>query len=708
MNLHPLVPSHMSSSQIGNSQTPVWQIALSQFAFICAVLASLAVLLNDIYYVSQDQYVLTALLWLLGFIFAFLSAPKGLMAMLFCLPLVANLHRYIEIISPNTIVAIPMPGIDLVAGFFYGWILNSWLRKKDAPFSSITQFIPWQVGLIPVLITVSTLLSIARNLRMSAASTSLDGLIFNVIHFRPIYWDRRPDFLPIGDWIAYCLAAALCGMVIRTLFNCNYDRWNSILFRPLIAGLFMSACIGILQSITGLGLPAELLSFRKDALGYAAFGMQPDLHAYAAHMLLGVLGLWGYFFICKSKTEKYLILVTVGLSILGLIASKSRASLIFGLLGIILLFFIFIYFRYRPLFRVLSLVTFSFLLLALAGFWIFLQGGGNLAGLQWVNELYTESQKMNWSSLSDLTGLFGSRLEIWSAALNMGGTFPLLGIGQGDFFRLSSIISFSRSYFLEHNGGENAHNYFLQTFAETGLVGIGIFLFIFLWPWFHAEKKGILIPAGVALASLIIGNIFGHAFLVRELLLIGAALMGLIYALSLHSNPPIYQQVHEHMRTKRWLKIGLALIAVLALLEAISSFYRKPFGWGTDCFVRQEISQDGWTSGLWEERMVPGQTQIRLEASPLRPNLIKKPVQGILEILVWEPGKGKIPIAEQTLNWTSNQTQTFNLVIPAQYQSIPQVITARLTLSSCYTPRNLGINTDERRLGLKVENVRID
>ena len=343
----------------------------------------------------------------------------------------------------------------------------------------------------------------------------------------------------------------------------------------------------------------------------------------------------------------------------------------------------------------------------LAGFWIFLRGGGNLAGLQWVNELYTESQKMNWSSLSDLTGLFGSRLEIWSAALNMGGTFPLLGIGQGDFFRLSSIISFSRSYFLEHNGGENAHNYFLQTFTETGLVGIGIFLFIFLWPWFHAEKKGILIPAGVALASLMIGNIFGHAFLVRELLLIGAALMGLIYALSLHSKLPIHQQVHEHMR-KRWLKIGLTLIAVLALLEAISSFYRKPFGWGADCFVRQEISQDGWTSGLWEERMVPGQTQIRLEASPLRPNLIKKPVQGILEILVWEPGKGKIPIAEQTLNWTSNQTQTFNLVIPAQYQSIPQVITARLTLSSCYTPRNLGINTDERRLGLKVENVRID
>jgi hypothetical protein len=124
--------------------------------------------------------------------------------------------------------------------------------------------------------------------------------------------------------------------------------------------------------------------------------------------------------------------------------------------------------------------------------------------------------------------------------------------------------------------------------------------------------------------------------------------------------------------------------------------------------VRQEISQDGWTSGLWEERMVSGKTQIRLEASPLRPNIAKKPVQGILEILVWEPGKGKIPIAEQTLNWTSNQTQTFNLAIPAEYHSIPQVITARLTLSSCYTPRNLGINTDERRLGLKVENVRID
>jgi hypothetical protein len=60
-------------------------------------------------------------------------------------------------------------------------------------------------------------------------------------------------------------------------------------------GLAISAITGLIQAATGWGLPEALLQFRKDAFGYAAIGLQPDLHAFAAHMLLGLLVFGGTF-----------------------------------------------------------------------------------------------------------------------------------------------------------------------------------------------------------------------------------------------------------------------------------------------------------------------------------------------------------------------------------------------------------------------------
>jgi O-antigen ligase len=74
----------------------------------------------------------------------------------------------------------------------------------------------------------------------------------------------------------------------------------------------------------------------------------------------------------------------------------------------------------------------------------------------------TQMQSRRLDSLSDLGGMMGSRFEIWSAVTNMFSAYPLMGVGEGEFYRLSSNISFARSEFLQLNRGENAHNYFLQ------------------------------------------------------------------------------------------------------------------------------------------------------------------------------------------------------------------------------------------------------
>ena len=92
-------------------------------------------------------------------------------------------------------------------------------------------------------------------------------------------------------------------------------------------------------------------------------------------------------------------------------------------------------------------------------------------------------------------------------------------------------------------------------------------------------------------------------------------------------------------------------------------------------------------------------------ALPNRINIQKHTISGRLEMLVWIPGRGKVPVNVRDYEWTTNVPMTLYLDMPTEYDESPHVKSARLQLNSCYTPRNLGVNTDSRRLGVQIENV---
>ena len=90
---------------------------------------------------------------------------------------------------------------------------------------------------------------------------------------------------------------------------------------------------------------------------------------------------------------------------------------------------------------------------------------------------------------------------------------------------------------------------------------------------------------------------------------------------------------------------------------------------------------------------------------PNRSNIQKQAISGRLEMLVWVPGRGKVSVNAQDYQWTTNSPMTIRLDMPAEYDNSPYVKSVRLQLNSCYTPRNLGVNTDGRRLGMQIENI---
>lgn len=680
---------------------------LSLFGAFCAFIAALAVFFNDAFYFSQYGLTPSVLLLILAFALAFLPGAVGLACAIALLPLTAGIPSMANALFGVDWLAMPNPGLDLVAGLLMGLLLKSALqtRHKSEAVDSLLSC-PWPVGLVLIVISVSTVLAIARNLYMSATATSVKGLLFNLVHFRPLDW--RADYLPLGNWVAYAIAGSLILMVIAQLKKIPTEKRNAWIFRPIMLGLTISAVVGLIQAATGLGLSESQLGFRKDIFGYAAMGMQPDLHAFAAHMLLGVIGLWGYFFACKSRVEKFFIVVVFILCASALVASKSRASLVIALFALLMLGAIYFYRQSKKYFFI-SLVLFI-LIIGISIFGLNASSGVGVLGLGWVNELLAQAQNRRLGNLSDLGGMMGSRFEIWSAVINMFSAYPLMGVGEGEFYRLSSNISFARSEFLQLNHGENAHNYFLQVLAENGLLGILVFAIAFIAPYLAALNKKMILPAVIGLISLFLGNVFAHSFLVRENLLLGAALLGLLYVFAgdrRNNELPDLSSTKISKQYWRWIGATGLILMVLLAYEAYGSFGRLPFKAGIDCSVKElPIYKDGWTSGAWEERLPKGPLNIEFTLVPSRPQLEKNPLSVRLEMLSWEAGKGKVPINTITHQWSTGEPVTLRLELPSQYRNSPDAITARLELSSCYTPRNLGINTDSRRLGVQVQEIR--
>jgi O-antigen ligase len=677
----------------------------SPFGFICAFIASLAVLSNNAYYFVHYGFTPSVVLLLLALIIGLLSEVWGLVFVLSLLPLTAGIPNMLKALLDVNALAMPNPSLDLVAGLFLAYLMKRvfgqfWQARPLASQShSWASLLPWPVGLVMLVITASVVLAIARNVYLSATSISLRGVLFNVMHFRPMDW--RADYLPLGNWVAYAIATGLIILVISALRQIDPESRNKWIFRCLMLGLSISAIAGLIQAATGFGLPDAQLQFRKDAFGYAAMGLQPDLHAFAAHMLLGVVGLWGYFLVCKHKTEKWFIGIIFLLCSAGLIASKSRASLFIALLALVILSLIYFYRHSKKQF-----VIFTIIVLATIG--IIFISAGSIPGLVWVGDLVTQMQSRRLDNLSDLGGMMGSRFEIWTAVANMFSAYPLMGVGEGNFYRLSSNISFARSEFLQLNRGENAHNYFLQVLAENGLVGILVFAIVFMVPYLACKNKQLVLPASIGLLSLFLGNVFAHSFLVRENLLIGAALLGLIYSFSGmgFANSPI----KVFIVSGRTRLLGMFAVFVLlagVCLEAISSFGRLPFNAGADCYIKDvRAYPDGWTSGAWEELLPKGVKGLELDAKSNRPQIDKQPFSGRLEILVWVPGRGKVTVNAHDYQWTTNSPMTLRLDMPTEYENSPYVKSVRLQLNSCYTPRNLGVNTDSRRLGVQIEELR--
>ena len=693
----------------GTSLSIKLEKSLSHLGLVIAFSAVFALWLNLAVSFSENGLTFPLFIFCLIFFLSLKSIHYGLSFFIFALPLLPGMPYQLSQFLNLSIAPSDAVGLELTLGFVSAMSLRYvWQKYVAKSPAFISPSLPWQLSLVLVLITASCCLAIGRNVWQSAAATSVYGAFFNLMHFRMLGWHE--DFRPLFDWLSYGAVGSLVAFLVPIL-RAQEGR-NSFVFRPILAALFLSSIWALVQSTSGIG---GGIGFRRDLLGIPAFGFQPDLHAFAGYLLLGVIGLFGYLKCAQGAFEKRAIYLVIALSFVGLLLSKSRSMLMIGVMALLILFFINLWRRNRAQFYWVA--GFLLLILASIGFaWYELAmyyktdlGGfaksswGVLSKSSWVIQLALELSDRELYHFNELSIALGGRPEFYRAAARMLYFFPLLGIGVGSFYRLSIFEQLTASPTLRALGGENTHNYFLQTLTETGLIGGLIFAIAVIIPMLWAIRQKSAWPALFGLIGLFLGNLYAHSFLVRENFLLAAVLLALLYATPGFKTAPSFIQSSATRFGSYWKLIFVGVLLFFAAREVMLSFYRYPFNYGELCFAQKELTIDGWSSGFYQEKLPQGSGNLMIALDPMRTNIAKSPLGLKLDII--QDGVGIL--ASKTVELNHNGPQLIDLRFASQGSTQTGLLTANLRLSSCFTPKNLGVSFDARRLGVLVKSVSV-
>jgi O-antigen ligase len=349
-------------------------------------------------------------------------------------------------------------------------------------------------------------------------SVNLPELFKNLIQFKLI--NHPNNYLPIVDLLNYSFAILTICVLVPILKTFDSQEREEIIFRPLILSLILSALWGILQAFTGLGLFQITLDYRPASFGFGAQGFQPDIHAFAALMLIGTVGITG-FLQKAQKRDVWLGCICIVFCWLALILSKSKATFVFAAVASLVL--LIMQLKHRG-FTFKTILYVSFGMITVLGLLMIIT-----KNVVWLEYLWQLLIPDNFSR-ANFNRALAYRPELFRAALYMFSEYPLFGAGQGNFLRLSSNIDVSQSVYLVQSGGNNVHNYFLQTLAETGLVGILAFALAIGWPFYRADQFSKIAAPALAILSIALGNLFSHPLLVRPNLILLAVVLALMYA----------------------------------------------------------------------------------------------------------------------------------------------------------------------------------
>jgi len=210
------------------------------------------------------------------------------------------------------------------------------------------------------------------------------------------------------------------------------------------------------------------------------------------------------------------------------------------------------------------------------------------------------------------------RFQLWHAALAMIAAKPIFGWGLGSFpYIVSRFTSVAPPASFVASNGANltniAHNYYLQTAAETGLIGLGLYgamLVTFFVVGLRALKtmrdggrKIMLIGVLAAISGQVIDAVTSPSYNIASISLFQWILMGIgMFAagVPVQAEQAAEEPVRNQASIRTNLRRGLAGIAAATVcLSSIGVFVATAGTAVADSYSRHGISDtDAWLIGI--------------------------------------------------------------------------------------------------------------
>jgi O-antigen ligase len=654
------------------------QLGRSAFEYFRAVLVLALTIAIASFVRTRGQGLSNVSVWIfvVPFVLTLLRPRVGLLTAVFLLTVTPALHMQLNALLATRLIAWSYPGVDACLGFLLGWCLRGqWPQVRVVATQS-------PAGLLIVLhawIALSALVVVARNLWQSASEFSPRGLVYNVWITRGLSWLN--DYYPLQDLFFYSVGLALLLAVWAMLMQ-EGDRLLRQLVYAVLGAVLLNAAFALGQRATGLG-------WADGGLAHAVNALWPDLHSFGAFMAVGLLLSYG---VLRTQRLSLAAWVVVGPAMAGAIAglflSASRSTLLFVAIAV-LVWAVWATWQARGWRRAVPVVIGIALVVALD--WTLDHG---LRGYTYE----TLRTLVEPQDLRSFNASMSHRPEIWRSALEMYSSFPLFGLGQGSFYRLSGLAGFSSSETLRSLGGSSTHNYFLQTFVELGPVAAIVGLLI-LVPCLRLGRRNFGLVSFYALAGIALGNLYAHSLLVRETLLLCAVFAGAYFWEAQALGAGAWRPLRP--ATMRIAALLAAALALLAGVEVARSFERAPFTYGRMCFGEPRAqTADGWASGLWRMAIPPAATRVQLSWKADRPDLERRPMS--FELSAARAGGSELSSMSVDVAQRLAETQVIILKLP----DVGSTRILQVRTSNCYVPQNLGVTTDSRRLGLILQEAR--
>jgi O-antigen ligase len=241
-------------------------------------------------------------------------------------------------------------------------------------------------------------------------------------------------------------------VIFMVAYNIRGRQRRPLVYAVLVGALFNSL-LALGQFVNAIATHANLMDVRPSGIMfYMTFG--------CINMLAAVLAVSLAIFDDTGRWRRLLLWATAGLLVAGCAVSLVRSSL----LGLLVAIFVIIFLKGKRVFVIIPILIIISLLL-----------------VPQVRQRLEETVQLGEGGISlNLANQYDQRLYIFKSGWEMVCRYPILGVGLQN-------VAAEYTHFREKEATQNTphlHNDFLQITAQSGIVGLGAFLFMitaFFW-----------------------------------------------------------------------------------------------------------------------------------------------------------------------------------------------------------------------------------